>query len=202
MRHQHSPHSLREINTRTLYLSLVLGVAFFIPNVYAALSTNSLALWTNCLLSVGYIIMSCISLVAYKMAYSHKLERRINLFLAMFFLMIISIIWFNIYLRLQQALKHGPLSFALILLSTYIILNSYMFFRTHYYGTIEKSNVMLTQANIYLIKLSLNITIISSLILSNYFSTYHWAKYFDPCCSLILSIFILSRAKELYNKTR
>jgi len=198
----HDQHTLRKINTRSLNLSLMLGLIFLLPNTYAAVSTNSLALWANCFLSIGYVLASSVSVLAYKQKHHDRLEYTMNLAIAAFLLVIISIIWINIYIRIYQGFTYGSISFALGLFSLYILINSYMFFRTYYYGKVEKSTIMLTQANIYLVKLSLNFTVLGSLLLTHFFYRYPWAKYFDLLCSLLLSIFILIKAIELYNSTK
>lgn len=192
----------KKINIRSLYLSLILGLIFLLPNIYAALSTQSLALWTNCFLSIGYILTSALSLFAYKAQHNKKLDSFISRVMSIFFLVIIAFIWFNIYLRLQQPITHSSISFAILLLSLYVVINSYMFFRTYYYGSAENSSIVLTQSNIYLVKLGLNITIIVSLLITDFLSTNPWSKYFDPVCSLLLSLFILSKAKELYTRSK
>jgi cation diffusion facilitator family transporter len=201
--------SLKKKNTKSLYLAIILGIGFLIPSIYAAYTSNSLSLWTTCFLSVGYILASIASLFAYKM-HEHisakfnfglyKLESLVNLFISIFLFIIILTIWFNIYLRLKQPTLPGSMVFALTLLSVYILINSYMYFRTHYYGRAEKSSVMQTQAHIYLIKLSLNIVVISSLIIMHFFSNYWWALYCDPCCSILLSIFIAAKAINLFSQ--
>jgi Co/Zn/Cd efflux system component len=198
----HDVTVLKKINTRSLHLSLILGLTFLIPNIYAALSTRSLALWTNCFLSIGYILASGTALFAYKAKEHKKLERILSLAIAIFLLIIMVIIWCNIYIRLQQPVSNGSIFFAFTLLILYVIINSYMFFRTYYYGKFEKSHIILTQANIYLIKLILNIVIIASLSITHFYCQRSWAIYFDPACSLLLSIFIMLKAQELYKRAK
>ncbi len=189
---------------------VISGSTAFIFTVFIALTANSLALWADCAATFLDFLTVFIAWQGFKKVETQSTEKfnygygkfesfsslgmAVLMVLSFFCIMVVAIIRF----RNPVPIEGLGVIIGIGLHAVFGGINSSLFFRSRQLENKEKSSLISAQRRLYLIKFIANLIMLTTLVLSFFFSHFKWAMYADPIAATFISLLILANATKIF----
>lgn len=192
---------------RTILTGLVIGVATLVPFIYITIVSGSVMLQAEAFRSGNETFAIFLSWLALKLIQRNpgrflRLEQQMASVVGIVMMLSAAIIIFNTLQRFESPkiinITGGLLGIAATIFSASV--NGWLWHKNLRVANQTASLIMAAQWQLFRSKFLINLSVLTTLILSLAFRNHAFVKRLDPVISLLLALFIILSAYKLFTK--